>query len=128
MIPAPYGRPIPGRPFGASADGTLGRVDPCPTCGRTFSPEANAWHHRSHLEACQGPKRPRGRPGGLPGETLARIESLYAGGMGLRAIARLLTSEGVATADGGQWHASTVRATLLRRQRDPHPALSDLPD
>lgn len=127
MSPAPYGLPHE-RPFGACPPGTLARVDPCPKCGRAFGPDATTWHHRSHVEACTGPRRPVGRPTGLPVETIERIERDYAGGLGLRAIARALNEERVPTADRGTWHASTVRAILLRARRPASAALSDLPD
>jgi site-specific DNA recombinase len=47
-------------------------------------------------------------------ETVARILALRAGGAGLSEIARTLASEGHTTKRGGAWHASTVRAVLVR--------------
>lgn len=47
-------------------------------------------------------------------ETVARILALRDGGAGLAAIARTLTGEARPTKRGGAWHASTVRAVLVR--------------
>jgi DNA invertase Pin-like site-specific DNA recombinase len=47
-------------------------------------------------------------------EAVARILALRAGGAGLSEIARALASEGHNTKRGGAWHASTVRAVLVR--------------
>ena len=46
-----------------------------------------------------------------------RIETLHAQGLSLREIAQRLTSEGIPTRRGGQWHASTVRAVIQRIKR-----------
>lgn len=43
---------------------------------------------------------------------LERIRGMRDSGMSLRAIAQALTMEGVATAKGGAWHASSVRSVL----------------
>jgi len=54
-----------------------------------------------------------GRPRQLPTEVMSRIVRAKAEGGSLAGIARELTSEGVATAQGGQrWYASTVAAVL----------------
>jgi hypothetical protein len=45
-----------------------------------------------------------------------RIEALHTQGFSLREIAQRLTTEGIPTRRGGQWHASTVRAVLQRIQ------------
>lgn len=44
--------------------------------------------------------------------TYRRIVATSGDGMTMNAIARALDTEGVATARGGQWYASTVRAVL----------------
>jgi hypothetical protein len=60
-------------------------------------------------------RRSAGRPVRLPGEVVARIQLEFARGRGYGEIARVLTSEGVATAHGGRrWWPSTVRAVLVR--------------
>lgn len=53
-----------------------------------------------------------GRPVVLADEIRARIAAARSGGSSLRAIADSLNEEGVPTARGGRWHASTVRAVL----------------
>lgn len=58
-----------------------------------------------------------GRPATLTAEVVARIVAERANGASLRAIADVLTSEAVPTAQGGKrWHASTVRAVLDSQQ------------
>lgn len=49
----------------------------------------------------------------LPADVRARIAHEHAAGRSLRAIAQGLTADGIPTARGGQWHASTV-ATILK--------------
>lgn len=44
--------------------------------------------------------------------TYGRVLAMHAGGQSLNAIARTLNAEGVPTAKGGTWHASTVRAMV----------------
>lgn len=54
-----------------------------------------------------------GRPGGVPGDVVARIVADHDHGTTLVAIADALTVEGVPTARGGaRWYPSTVRAVL----------------
>lgn len=53
-----------------------------------------------------------GRPPQTSPEALARALELRADGLPLRAVAARLTAEGVPTARGGAWHASTIRALL----------------
>jgi len=48
----------------------------------------------------------------LPLEVRSRIAGDRRNGLSLRAIADALNAEGVATARGGRWHASTVKAVL----------------
>lgn len=50
-----------------------------------------------------------GRPSTLPREVVARINAEREKGTGWKRIADTLTAEGVPTARGGRWHASTVR-------------------
>lgn len=112
---------------------TLRPMEPCPACGRSFAlgdqPAAFLAHSRGkHVATCTGPPRPVGRPTGLAPETIERIERDYRAGLGLRAIARALTAEGVPTADRGTWHASTIRAILLRARRPTPAVLADLPE
>jgi hypothetical protein len=51
-----------------------------------------------------------GRPSVLPVATLDRIRELRAEGRSMAKTAAALTAEGIGTATGGAWHASTVRA------------------
>ena len=53
-----------------------------------------------------------GRPVTLAAETRDRIAAAFAEGGSLAGIARTLNTEGVPTARGGRWYASTVRAVL----------------
>ena len=78
--------------------------------------EAIRERHRAwHAEA-----RERGRIWGdnygprtaIPAEVLDRVAAERAGGKSLRGIAAGLSADGVPTARGGSWHASTVAALL----------------
>ena len=53
-----------------------------------------------------------GRPVVLPQGARERVAELHEQGLSLRGVAAQLTAEGVPTATGGQWHASTVRKVL----------------
>lgn len=53
---------------------------------------------------------------GYPDALLERIHGMHTDGMSLRRIAEQLTADGVTTAKGGQWHASSVRS-VLRSER-----------
>lgn len=53
-----------------------------------------------------------GRPVQLSAEARQRVAELHASGLSLRAVAAQLATEGVPTATGGQWYASTVRRVL----------------
>ena len=55
-----------------------------------------------------------GRRSVLPAETVQRIRDARAAGRSLAAIAETLNAEGVSTAAGGTWHASTVSRVLNR--------------
>lgn len=60
-----------------------------------------------------------GRPVTLSSEVSARIGSLRREGATLTGIATVLNDEGIPTAQGGgRWHPSTVRAVLLRMDRE----------
>jgi DNA invertase Pin-like site-specific DNA recombinase len=60
-----------------------------------------------------------GRPRQLPTEVVERIVRAKAAGGSLAGIARELTAEGVATAQGGlRWYASTVAAVLRSAELD----------
>jgi DNA invertase Pin-like site-specific DNA recombinase len=58
---------------------------------------------------------PISRPA-APSPIVERVQSLYADGLGFTAIARLLEAEGVPTARGGAWQASTIQSTLGLRK------------
>lgn len=53
-----------------------------------------------------------GRTAVLPVETMKYVRQLKDEGMSLRGIASRLTAEGIQTATGKTWHASTVKAVL----------------
>jgi DNA invertase Pin-like site-specific DNA recombinase len=55
-----------------------------------------------------------GRPRTLAGNVVARIVREHKAGAAYAAIARQLTADGVATAHGGKWTATTVRKIVLR--------------
>ncbi len=60
-----------------------------------------------------------GRPSALPAEVVARIVAEREAGSSLRVIAAGLSSDGIATSQGGRaWHASTVRKVLASQQAD----------
>lgn len=59
-----------------------------------------------------------GRPRSLPATSEARLHELRAEGLTLAATAEALNAEGVPTAHGGRWHASTV-ARIAKRQPKP---------
>lgn len=58
-----------------------------------------------------------GRRSVLPAETVTRIEAERAAGLSLAKIAEKLNAEGVPTATGRTWHASTIRQVLTRVAR-----------
>ncbi|GAB3535420.1 recombinase family protein [Arthrobacter tecti] len=60
------------------------------------------------------PDRHMGRLSVLPDATVARIRAEREGGASMARIADTLNAEGVPTATGGRWHASTVRQVLSR--------------
>lgn len=63
-----------------------------------------------------------GRPSTTPDEVRRRVVAEREAGRSLRAIADGLTADGVATARGGRWHASTVRAVLRSVELDEQAA------
>jgi len=65
------------------------------------------------LQALKANGQKLGRPIELPHQVRRRIADEHAAGHSLRTIARKLTKDGVPTARGGKWHASTIRAVLL---------------
>ena len=64
------------------------------------------------LQALKGNGRRLGRPVETQDATRQRIAAERAKGKSLRAIAEGLTADGISTARGGAWHASTVKAVL----------------
>lgn len=58
-----------------------------------------------------------GRRSVLPAETVILIEAERAAGLSLAKIAEKLNAEGVPTATGRTWHASTIRQVLTRVAR-----------
>jgi DNA invertase Pin-like site-specific DNA recombinase len=64
---------------------------------------------RSALRAVRARGTRLGRPSGVTEDTVRLIRTLRRTGMSWQRIADALTSEGVATAQGGRWHAATVR-------------------
>lgn len=76
---------------------------------------------RDYREPARGARarRTAGRPATLPRKVVERIRLEYARGRGLSEIARRLTEEGVPAAHGGRkWWPSTVRAVLVRSERE----------
>ncbi len=66
-----------------------------------------------------------GRPRTMPDELRERIRRMHAAGESLAAIARTLTAEHVATAQGGvRWYPSTVQAVLRSESRQAPAAVS----
>ncbi|MCX2756599.1 MULTISPECIES: recombinase family protein [unclassified Gordonia (in: high G+C Gram-positive bacteria)] len=64
-------------------------------------------------------KRRKGEPGLIPTSTQRRIQVLAHQGLGAKAIATRLTTEGVPTATGGDtWSYSTVRRVLARLSQE----------
>lgn len=55
-----------------------------------------------------------GRRSVLPAETVARVRADRAAGLSMARIAETLNAEGVPTATGRTWHASTIRQVLNR--------------
>lgn len=66
------------------------------------------------LQAARESGRQLGRPRGVSKETLRLIRVLRESGKSYGAIAEALSAEGIATAQGGQWQAATVRKLYAR--------------
>lgn len=64
-----------------------------------------------------------GKPTAYPDELLARIHGMHGQGLSLRKIAEVLTDDGVATAKGGRWHASSIRSVLNSERMTAHVAV-----
>lgn len=64
---------------------------------------------RAALAAVSARGTKLGRPSGVEPETLRLIRVLRQSGKSYAAIARALEREGIPTAQGGSWHAATVR-------------------
>lgn len=69
---------------------------------------------RSALQAVKARGTKVGRKPGVSAETMRLIRTMRATGLSWQRIADALTEEGVPTAQGGQWHASTVRRLAVR--------------
>lgn len=67
---------------------------------------------RDALQARKAAGARLGRPVVLPQQVRERVAELRSQGLSLRGVAAQLTTEGVPTATGGDWHASTVRKVL----------------
>lgn len=70
------------------------------------------------LQALKANGKRLGGPVELAGDVRARIAAERAAGDSLRTIAARLTAEGVPTARGGKWHASTIQAVLASLELD----------
>lgn len=64
---------------------------------------------RAALQVARSRGTRLGRPSGVDAETLRLIRILRKAGKSYQGIADALTTEGIPTAQGGQWRASTVR-------------------
>ena len=72
------------------------------------------------------PAMPIGRASNVPDAVVERIKAERESGASYAVIADQLTSDRVATAQGGRrWYASTVRSVLLRSRRQPGPGLAE---
>lgn len=69
---------------------------------------------RAALRAARTSGTRLGRPSGVSDDTLRLIRILRTSGRSWQAIADALGAEGIPTAQGGQWRASTVRKLYLR--------------
>ena len=79
------------------------------------------------LRILKGNGRHLGRPVETQADTRQRIAAERAEGKSLRAIAEGLTTDGIPTARGGKWHASTVKAVLVSVDRNPDGETSKKP-
>lgn len=88
--------------------------------------EQTGEHTRAVLRDRKARGLPVSRPA-APAPIVERVKAMYADGLGFTAIARQLDAEGVPTARGGNWQASTIQSILglrkpTRRKR------ADLPE
>lgn len=74
---------------------------------------------RAALRAVRARGTKLGRPPGVEPETVRTIRVLRNRGLSWRDIAEALTDEGIPTAQGGQWHASTVRKIAQAESAKP---------
>ena len=88
---------------------------PVPTATESTDPTDSVVVFSDDWSELRQPSRPP--PAFDPQAAGRRIEALHAQGLSLREIAQRLTSEGIPTRRGGQWHASTVRAVIQRLRR-----------
>jgi len=65
------------------------------------------------LQALKANGHKLGRPVELPEAVRQRIADEHAAGHSLRTIAKGLTTDGIPTARGANWHASTIKAVLV---------------
>lgn len=70
---------------------------------------------RSRIKSAFDHKRASGEEGYIAPTTESRVEALFREQLSMRGIADRLNQDGVQTAKGGVWHASTVRRVLVRR-------------
>lgn len=70
---------------------------------------------RSRIKSGYSHKRQAGQDGLIAPDVERRVEDLFREQLSMRGIAERLNTEGVQTAKGGTWHASTVRRVLVRR-------------
>ena len=88
---------------------------PVPTATESNDPTGSVVVFSDDWSELREPSQPA--PSFDPQAAGRRIEALHANGLSLREIAQRLTSEGIPTRRGGQWHASTVRSVLNRIRR-----------
>lgn len=70
---------------------------------------------KSRIKSGYSHKRQSGQEGLITLDAESRVEDLFREQLSMRGIAEKLNQEGVQTAKGGTWHASTVRRVLVRR-------------
>lgn len=73
---------------------------------------------RAALRAVKARGTQVGRKSGVSDETLALIRSLRLAGLSWQKIADALEAQGIPTAQGGRWHAATVRNLHARLRKD----------
>lgn len=73
---------------------------------------------KAALRAVQARGTRVGRKSNISPEARLLVASLRAAGHGYHAIAKILNEQGLPTAQGGKWHASTVRHVAMTVDRD----------